>query len=217
MAATIAAAAAVSSCSSGPGALDTEPVAQLIDDVLDNVLDDDFAELDECLIDDADDLLDDTFDDVDEDVVDEALRGEFEALAFDLGSVEYLDCSLFAEENGVGFYFAEAPRDFEDFSFDLASGGDSEADADVDIDEGEEFRGGQFFEVCAEFEGEVSYCELDWLDDNILIGVYILSTDADRVDLDDVEVRFREILPEIVADLGDDDDRDVDVATTAGS
>ena len=204
-------AAVAAACDSGPGAFETEPIAELIEDVIDDSFDDDdFADFEDCLIDDADDIIEDLFADVDEAAI--ALDGEYTATAYDTDAGDLYDCGFAEDETDVfvGLYLTEGPRDLERYHERLGAGDDPDL-IDVDIDEGDEFRGGQFFEVCVEDDGDALYCEINWLDDNLLVGVYYIGDDSDRVDLDDVAPLFESALPDIIDDLADDDPRDAEV------
>lgn len=200
IAVVVSAATLVAACSSGPSAIDGEAVADVIDDTLDEAeFDDDIAQVD-CPVDDWDDIVEDTLADFDDDVVELALEGDRDETAYLDPSGESIDCSYFAEDPsaGVGLFMLEAPRDVDEYTEEFATGG--EGSADVDIDPTNEYRGGQFRHVCVDYDDEsLGYCQVEWVDDDLLIGLYVFGDDADRIDLDDLEVAFAPQL-DLIAD-----------------
>ncbi len=86
----------------------------------------------------------------------------------------------------------------DEYTEEFATGG--EGGADVDIDPTNEYRGGQFRHVCVDYDDEsLGYCQVEWVDDDLLIGLYVFGDDADRIDLDDLEVAFAPQL-DLIAD-----------------
>ena len=176
-----------------------------IADVIDNTIDDadfdddDFADVD-CPIDDWDDVVEDILADFDDDIVELALDGEPDEAAYIDPIGESIDCSFYAEESnvGAGLFMLEAPRDVDEYTEEFANAG--EGGARVDIDPTNEYRGGQFRHVCVEYDDDASgYCQVEWVDDDLLIGLYVFGDDADRIDLDDLEVAFAPQL-DLIAD-----------------
>ena len=189
IAATVAPLAALAACSSGTSEIDGEAIADAIDETVDDAeFDDDFAELD-CPVDDWDDIVEDTLADFDEDLIERALEGEPDETALIDAGAETIDCAFFADDAGVGLFMLEAPRDIDEYTEEFATGG--EDDARVDIDPTNDYRGGQFRHVCVDYDDDdAGYCQVEWVDDDVLIGIFVFGEDYDRVDLDDLETAF---------------------------
>ncbi len=187
-------------CGSDPKPFETDAFADEIDEILDDELSDEISEAEiRCPIDDWQDIVEDSFEQLsDEDLVRDALRTNDTSAAFEFDGGDYLDCSFFdADESlGAGLFFLEAPRDADDYAEEFA--GD---DARVDIDETNEYRGGRFRHVCVEFSDDdiTPYCQVEWLNDDVLIGLYIFGEDADRIDTELLETGFRPQLDAVMA------------------
>lgn len=194
------AATLIAACSSGPSAIDGQAVADVIDDTLDDAdfEEDDTAAVD-CPVDDWDDIVEDTLADFDDDVVELALDGDRDETAYIESSDESIDCSYFGDDAGAGLFMLEAPRDVDEYTEEFATGG--EGGARVDIDPTNEYRGGQFRHVCVEYDDDDAsgYCQVEWVDDDLLIGIYVFGDGADRIDTDDLEVAFAPQL-DLIAD-----------------
>ncbi len=192
-----ATALAVSACNSDPAPFDTAAFADEIADTLDDELVDDEVDAEiRCPIDDWEEIVEASLEELDDDVVRDALRTDARASAFAVDGGSYLDCSFFDDEIqlGTGLFFLEAPRDPEDYAEDFAG-----EDARVDVEETDAYRGGQFRHVCAEYEDAEPYCQVEWSDEDVLIGIYVVGADADRIDTDVLEDGFRPRLDVVMA------------------
>ncbi len=171
------------------------------------------ADLDGCPIDDFENLLDDAFALVDDQIIRDALLGSTQTSTFETASTpsEALACELFtADGAGVGFYLLDAPDDIVAFSNEFAGAiedGVAVEGVTVDVDESRLFRGGRLHRVCVSNDGapEFDYCEVDWLDDNLMVGVFALGEGATSIDLNGLEERYQYVLPTIVDRLSSED------------
>ncbi|MEP1125420.1 MAG: hypothetical protein ABJH68_16160 [Ilumatobacter sp.] len=192
-----ATAVAVSACNSDPAPFDTSAFADEIADTLDDELsDDEFSAEVRCPIDDWEEIVEASMQELDDDVVRDALRTDTNESAFATDAGSYLDCSFFDDEIqlGAGVFLLEAPRDPEDYAEEFAGEG-----ARVDVEETDAYRGGQFRHVCVEYDDGEPYCQVEWSDENVLIGVYVVGEDADRIDTDVLEDGFRPRLDLVMA------------------
>lgn len=189
IAATAVPLAALAACSSGASDIDGEAIADAIDATIDDAeFDDDVADVD-CPVDGWDDIVEDTLADLGDDVIERALDGEPDETAVIDAGAETIDCAFFADDAGAGLFMLEAPRDVDEYTEDFASG--DVDDARVDIDPTNVYRGGQFRHVCVDYDDDdAGYCQVEWVDDDVLIGIFVFGDDFDRVDLDDLETAF---------------------------
>jgi hypothetical protein len=185
--------------------LDTAPVADGIRSNLDSANDDDTFT--RCPVDDFRRLLEDSFALLDDEVVRESLVGDVVTERVETASspAEAIACGLTTDTGSAStFLFLEAPADVTTFSNDfteLPLGA-----ATVDVDESRLFRGGQFYRVCmvADAAPRVEYCQVNWLDDNVMLGVMAAGVGAGQIDVNALQERFQYVLPTIVDRLGQD-------------
>ncbi|BAN03373.1 hypothetical protein [Ilumatobacter coccineus] len=191
-------------CDDGVPDLDTEPAAERIRALLDaNGAD---VDLDECPVADFSTLLADSFELLDDQLVRDALVGASRSTTFSTDSTPAagIACELVDESGATaGFVFLDAPADLAAFTSDLATG--SLDGVTVDVDESRLYRGGRFHRVCADADtSALDSCAVDWLDDDVMIGVFATGEGAIEIDVDDLQERFEYLLPTIVERLGDD-------------
>ena len=185
---------AVAGCTEDGPPLVTEPVVESLDGLVG-----DFGtgttELASCPIDRFAGVIDDTLANVDDPVVRDALDGA-PSVVLDGATGPVLSCSLTGDAAAsTGIVVRAAPAELERFAAEVAGAG-----ATVDVDESVLHRGGRFHRICVEYdtEPERNYCEVDWLDERVLIGVYVRGPEAERVDTDEIEEQYRYLVPIIV-------------------
>lgn len=191
------------SCDDGVPDLDTLPAVGNIDAIIERSGSD--AELDECPMGDVGPLLDTTFDLLDDDIVRSALAGAPATSTYDSRTEQgaFVTCDLIGDDGTVGFYVVDAPDDiavFTDGFIGMPLDG-----VTIDIDESRLFRGGRFHHVCVNdtVDPGLSFCEVDWIDDNVMVGVFLAGNEAQVVDVDDLEERFQYVLPTLIERLSD--------------
>lgn len=164
------------------------------------------GDLDECPVDDFETLLGDSFDLLDDELVDRSLLGETQAARFETASTpsEAIVCAQRSDTGeALGFYLLEAPADILTFSNE--STGLPIGAVTVEVSESRLFRGGQFFKVCVEANeaAELGYCQVNWLDENVMVSAFASGSGAFDLDVNALQERFQYILPTIIDRLGD--------------
>lgn len=105
---------------------------------------------------------------------------------------------------GVGVYAQSAVGNLESYTR-LISDADALDGTDVTVVSSATYRGGTFFHVCVRYAGELaqhSYCEVDWMDQNVLVGAYVSGERSDQINLAVLEESLSEQIVPIVERLG---------------
>lgn len=184
--------------------LDTAPAADGIKSALASTQPN--GDFDECPVDDFESLLDDSFALLDDELVRRSLLAESQTGRFETGSTpaQAITCAQRTDSgDAVGFSALEAPADI--FAFSNESIGLPPEAVTVEVRESRLFRGGQFFKVCVEVKGapEVEYCQVDWLDENVMVSAFAFGSGAFDLDVNGLQERFQYILPTIIDRLSD--------------
>ncbi len=117
-------------------------------------------------------------------------------------------CDRFDDFSGVGLVVAQAPADFDRYLRIFNQGSDGEPDLSVERFGSSEHRGGTLHRVCVEDQDaqtedeDISYCEVNWLDQNLLVTVYVSGPTSLGIDLDVLEAGLVSILDDVMVNLG---------------
>lgn len=204
----VAVAIVAAACGDGLPVLETEPVRSRRDAVANDAgysSETPFVQLDDCPIEAFESVIEDSVAAIDDPVVRAALDGEpttYISAANDAGE-PLLACALFGDEGeGVGIYVVDAPADLDEYveeSAEFDDGGVS-----ITIDESRELRGGRFHHVCVRYDDvDDGYCEVVWIDESVLIGLFVTGAGGDRVDTDGIEENYRYLVPIVVERLSE--------------
>ncbi len=209
MAGALALAVLLGACSSGD-VLDTGPAATGLDALVaaENLGPGEIRTLDSCPQDPTGSLLTAALDGIENPTVEVAAGGEREPSA---GSYEGVDlvlvgCDRYGDEaEAVGLLVSRAPDDFDAYLEGLFLDPELVDPGTFEIDRrsSEGHRGGTFHQVCVAdtIDPEFSSCEVDWIDDNLLITVYAVGPTALDVDVDQLQDGVAAILDDVVANL----------------
>lgn len=203
---------------SGESSLDTDSAAAGLDEMIaasgidtsaDTGADDGFVDLDRCPHDPGGALLARAFDGLDNPDVVQAQRGELAATAsiITAGQPVLLACDRFAEESGAGLLVSPAPDDFDAYLDQFVADDDGVTTLTLARLGTSEHRGGTLHRICADSdEGtEFDYCEVDWLDDNLLVTVYVAGPTSRRVDIEALEAGLVGVLDDLLTSLAAED------------
>lgn len=184
--------------------LDTAPAVTGVQSALASAQPND--DLDECPVDDFEELLDDSFELLDDDLIRQTMLGMPASSKFETTTspAETVGCRLVAESGAVaGFNLLEAPQDLTTFANEFT--GLPSSVVTVDINESRPFRGGQFNRVCVDVleAPELDYCEVNWLDDTLMVSVFVRGAGALDTNLNGLQERFQYVVPIIVERLAD--------------
>lgn len=169
------------------------------------------ATLDECPLGRMHRSLDDLWVDSDDVVTAPGLGGirSVSVYAFAPDFSAMVSCDRYADDEsdvagGIGAFAMLAPPSIRAFveSFAVVD----EADPpEISVDEAGRSQGGQFYRVCVRYpDDEVSnYCEVDWLNGDLLLGTYVAGPNATDADLGAVEAVFAAELPRYIETLGE--------------
>lgn len=213
--ALVALAVAVAGCSLvGEAEIETTAAAATVDGIIAEAEEattvDGFVELDQCPFDPGGGLLAEALGGLsdNQDVI-AAQAGEL------MGGVSEADpsipvvvaCDRFQEESGTGLVVTPAPADFDRY-LEIFNQGINEEPPLIDRRGSTDHRGGTLHRVCVETPDPpdgVSYCEVDWLDENLLVTVYVAGPTSLDIDLELLEAGLVAVLDDVVANLGDAD------------
>lgn len=206
LALTVAVAVVVSACSSGPGPVETGPAADAHDEIIDRAGAEPggFIDLERCPHDPGGALLTGLIDGLESPDGTRALGEELEPVVswFNPDLPQVLACDRFGEVSGVGLVITEAPADFDAYIEAFVEGDDGNS-LELQREGTSEHRGGTFHRICAIDPGGdgFDYCEVDWLDDRLLITVYIQGPQSTETDLDALEGALADALDDITTNL----------------
>lgn len=186
-------------------------VAGIVDDAEDDLSEDGFAELEQCPHDPGGALLARATTDLDSDDVLAAMEVALDPGVFDTETEldPLVTCDRFDELSGVGLLVSAAPSEFDRYVEAIAIGDDSEVEPDIDRLSTVDHRGGQLHRVCVEGpeeDGFSDYCEVAWMDDDLLIGLYVSGQSSLGTDMDALEMGLTSIIDDVVANLGGADE-----------
>ena len=165
----------------------------------------DYVDLGECPLDPGGELLTAIWGAAGDSVA-AALAGETASGVFDIGGGFglMLACDRIPEENpdGVGLFVFAAPSDLQAYAQTFANPDELDG-IEVVVEPSNTFGAGRFHHICAidTVDPDFSYCEVDWVTPDVLIGVYVTGAASTTIDLDAVEARFAQQLPAILAAL----------------
>lgn len=165
--------------------------------------DDGYAELSECPLDPGGTLLAAAFADITVPDLASAITSPSESDIFDLPD-DYgpmLACDRFSEDgpDSVGLFALAAPSDMNAYG-ELFGNPDEVEGVEILVDPTTAFGAGTFHHVCAfdELEPEFDFCEIDWVTDGVLIGVFVAGSNASAVDRAALEAGFAAQLVAII-------------------
>ncbi|MEM9563391.1 MAG: hypothetical protein AAGA93_12275 [Actinomycetota bacterium] len=214
---------AVSACAGGDPDVDTERAAEALTriEARSDVGPGGFADLERCPHDPGGALLAETVAEQDLTAVAEAQRTELVAAVSSIGDdlPLLLSCDRFGDTSGIGLLVSSAPADFDAY-LDGFLAGDGDSGADPGNDDGddadgpaptvdrlgtEDHRGGVLHRLCVRdgADDALDYCEVDWLDDRLLVTVYVSGATATETDLDALQAGLAGVLDEVVANLAE--------------
>ena len=181
--------------------VDSTPIGDDADDIR-------YEELDTCPLDPGGALLARAVGDLDEpDVIaagPAALVSGVDRYA--AGEPAIVACDRFPDGNdsAIGLYAIEAPADLEGWARTFATSGEGRSSVQVDYVTSRTLDRGTFHHVCVDLPDDdtfTPYCEVDWVDDEILIGLYVAGPDALTADVDAMEAGLASVIPEIINNL----------------
>jgi hypothetical protein len=107
-------------------------------------------------------------------------------------------CDRFSDDlaDAVGVLAMAPPADLTAFVTAFANP-DGLASVTVSVEPGSEHSGGRFFRICSVDSDDptLSYCEVDWLTADLLVGAYVAGADSERTDLAAFETALAAQLP----------------------
>ncbi|MEL6984731.1 MAG: hypothetical protein AAFO29_20050 [Actinomycetota bacterium] len=203
----------IGACSNSEPDLDTDSAAANLTVIVDSVaplLDDGFADIDQCPLDPDASLLLRAIQDLDGDDVITAKRGEDSPGLFEVGPglPLLITCDRFESTSGIGLVASTAPTDFDRYVEVLATGENENPGVMIDRRSSTDHRGGTLHRICVRVDAEqneLDYCEVDWVDDNLLITVYVAGPSALDTNLDGLEAGLIAVLDDVVTNLADAD------------
>ncbi len=199
----------------GEADIETEAATAAVNDIIEgarpNLDDFGLADLDRCPFDPGGSLLTQAVTEVaDNDDVLVARSAELAPAVYEASPEIPLmvACDRFNELSGVGLVVASAPDDFDRFVEIFAQGSDETTSHSVERLGSTDHRGGTLHRVCAESldesdteDGAISYCEIDWVDENLMVTVYVSGPKSLDVDLDALEAGLVSVLEDVVSNL----------------
>lgn len=110
-------------------------------------------------------------------------------------------------DSAIGLDVSNAPDDFEAYlqdyldPFDDFVGGSSD---DITVERSStDHRGGTLHQICVEYADtpEANLCEVNWVNDDLLVALYVVGVDAPDVDPSALEQGLTTVLPDVTSNL----------------
>lgn len=164
---------------------------------------DGFIDLPDCPLDPTGELLTGTFAGMGEAEVVAAVDSPPENGIFDIGAGfgPMLTCDRFSEEDAdsVGLFALAPPADLNAYASWFANPDEDEG-ITISVEPTVTVEGGTINRICGldEFSDDFDFCEVDWVSDDIVIGVYVSGPVATTVDLAALEAGLISQLETIV-------------------
>ncbi len=134
--------------------------------------------------------------------IDAQLGSSASATELPISGTVLLGCGSSVDDNGAGIDIAPAPNDLEAYLREF-NDPDSIGDLEYEITPSGAHEGGEFLHIAVDSIGDVEFPlnsrEVVWLDDNLLVTVYVFGPATVDVDLEEIEAALRSTLPTIVS------------------
>ncbi|MEM8922349.1 MAG: hypothetical protein AAGD35_02530 [Actinomycetota bacterium] len=215
----VAAATAVAGCvvpglPGGGDGLDTAPAAERIAAIANEAAPDvgNWEELPDCPFSPGGAVLTTAAAELDSLSADAALSAELFAGVdfFSFAQPPLLACDRFDDvsNSSLGVFASQAPDDMETYIREFLTTRDGDDEGEVtpfDYSLSGEHRGGRFHRICVNEPADDNvYCEVDWVDDHVLIGFYVGGDGSQDIDMAAMEDGLARVLDDVLAGLAAD-------------
>ncbi len=169
--------------------------------------DDGYVELPECPLDPSGQLLTATFANITDAAIVAAVASPSESGVFDLGGDfgPMVACDRFSDDgpDSVGVFAFTAPADLNAYAEYFANPDEVEG-VETRVDPTTTLGAGVFHHVCGfdAADPEFDFCEVDWVTDDVVIGVYVAGPTSSQIDLTALETGMSAQLSAIVDAFG---------------